>query len=170
MKAPSLGTLRGEPNVLIEKCERIIGYRFINQKYIKEALTPIGSYNNQRLALLGDRILDSQLAARWYDDKQRPAPSHWARIRSHLVSNRNLAEICVRLRIQECTLARCGGGRNMATTMEAIIAAVWLDSKRDFGAVHAVMERFGLTRHALIRSPKTALTTRQPRCELHELQ
>lgn len=169
MKAPSLKTLRGEPELRIKNCERIIGYIFRNQKYIKEALTPIGSNNNQRLALLGDRILDSQLAARWYDDKQRLAPSQWQLIRNHLVSNRNLAEICVRLRIQNCTLTRCGGGRNMATTMEAIIAAVWLDSKRDFGAVHAVMERLSLTNNALIRSPKTAFTTKQPPCELHEV-
>lgn len=169
MKAPSLGALRGEAKVRIENCERIIGYRFRNQKYIKEALVPIGSHN-QRLALLGDKILETQLAARWYDDKQRPSPSEWDLLRRHLVNNKNLAEIGVRLRIRDCTLARCGGGRTMATTMEAIIAAVWLDSERDFGAVHAVMERLGLTKHALIRSPKTAFTTKQPRCELHEVQ
>lgn len=153
----------------IETCEQIIGYRFRNTKYIRQALVPLASIN-QRLALVGDRVADAQLASRWYDDKKQPSPSEWAFIRNSLVSNKNLAEVGVRLRIRDCTFPRCGTGRSMANTMEAIIGAVWLDSKCDFGAVDAVMERLGLTKYARIRSPKTPFTTNQPRCEIEDIQ
>lgn len=166
MNAPSLAPLR---KTRIEICQQIIGYRFRNTKYIRQALTPLGSIN-QRLALVGDKVADAQLVGRWYVDKKQPLRSQWSSVRNSLVSNENLAEVGVRLRIQDCTSPPCRPGPGMATTMEAIIGAVWLDSKRDFGAVNAVMERLGLTEHALIRSPNTTFTTKQPRCEIQDIQ
>lgn len=151
----------------IQTCERIIGYRFRTPRYIKEALIPRPS-SNQRLALVGDKIADAQLVTRWYDDERQPTPFMWEIVRNRLVSNKNLAEVGVRLRIQDCTLGHCGTGKLLANTMEAIIGAVWLDSKRDIGAVDAVMERLGLTKHALIRSPKTTFTTKPSK--LREIQ
>lgn len=169
MKPFSLARLRENPNARIETCQQIIGYRFRRTKYLRQALIGV-NYTNQRLALVGDRVLDAQLATRWYDDRKQPDPSQWAAIRNSLVNNKNLAEIGVRLRIRDCTFPYCGPGMGMANTMEAIIGAVWLDSNRDFGAVNAVMERLGLTKHPLLRSPKTIFTTNQPRCEIQETQ
>lgn len=167
MKPPPRNPLQRNPDACIKTCERIIGYTFRTPRYIKEALIPRPS-SNQRLALVGDKIADAQLATRWYDDNKQPTPFEWAIVRNRLVSNKNLAEVGVRLRIQDCTLGHCGTGKLLANTMEAIIGAVWLDSKRDPAAVNAVMERLGLTKHALIRSPKTTFTTRPSK--LREIQ
>ncbi|KAG6365814.1 hypothetical protein INS49_007425 [Diaporthe citri] len=169
MNAPSLALLGRNAKARIETCQHIIGYTFRNTKYIRQALMPLHPIH-QRLALVGDKVADAQLVGRWYESKKRPLPDQWAPIRNSLVSNRNLAEVGVRLRIQDCTFPRCGPGKSMANTMEAIIGAVWLDSKRDFGAVNAVMERLGLTKHALIRSPNTTFTTFQPRCDTQHIQ
>lgn len=170
MDAPSLLALLGRiPKAHIETCQQIIGYRFRNTKYLRQALVPVQSIN-RRLALVGDKVADAQLVGRWYVDKKRPSPGQWALVRNSLVSNMNLAEVGLRLRIRDCTFPRCGPGDSMATTVEAIIGAVWLDSKRDFGAVNAVMERLGLTKHALIRSPNATFTTNQPRCEIQPIQ
>lgn len=169
MNAPSLAPLRMTLSTRIEICQQIIGYRFRNTGYIRQALTPLDSIN-QRLALVGDKVADAQLVGRWYVDKKRPRRSQWSSVRDSLLSNENLAEVGARLRIQDCTFPPCGPGLGIATTMEAIIGAVWLDSKRDFGAVNAVMERLSLTNHVLIRSPKTTFTTKQPRCEFQDIQ
>lgn len=170
MTAPSVAPLlRSTTMHRIETCERIIGYRFRRPRYLREALTTLHDHN-QRLALVGDKAADVQLVARWYDDKKRPAPSEWQLVRNTLVCNRNLAEVGMRVRIQDCTLTHCDSSKKIATTMEAIIGAVWLDSKRDYGAVNAVLERLGLTKHALLRSPKTSFTTNQPPREIHNIQ
>lgn len=169
MNAHSLAPQGINPKACIEKCQRIIGYRFSNQAYLREALTNQG-FSNQRLGVIGDKVFDIHLAARWYDNKQRLAPAQWEILRKSLLSNENFAKVGVRFGIQDCTLTRCGTGRSMATTMEAIIGAVWLDSKHDFGAVNSVMDRLGFTKHALLRFPATSSTTDQPRCEFHEIQ
>lgn len=71
MTAPSPAPLlRSQTKHRIETCERIIGYRFRNPRYIMEALTTL-HHRNQRLALVGDKAVDVQLVARWYDDKKR---------------------------------------------------------------------------------------------------
>lgn len=169
MKARSLAPLRSNIKPRIKTCEQIIGYTFRNPRYIREALSPLG-HHNQRLGLVGDRVLDAQLVARWYDDKRRLDPSQWHIVRNALVNNRNLAEVGSRLRIQDCTLTPGGTGGRLATTVEAIIGAVWLDSKCDYGAVSAVMERLSLTKHPLIRSPRTIFTTSQPAREIQDIQ
>ncbi|KAK2605702.1 hypothetical protein N8I77_008524 [Diaporthe amygdali] len=157
MKLPSPAALWNATNhARIEECQRIIGYRFRNQEYIREALT-VG-YHNRRLALAGDRIADAQLAARWYDghDDQGLLPrSQWEYLKRASLSNINLAKVGFRMRIQDCTLSPCRSQARMATTVEAILGAVWLDSKCDVAAVEALMDRLGLTRQDLTRSTYT---------------
>ncbi|KAJ0106909.1 hypothetical protein J7T55_014985 [Diaporthe amygdali] len=157
MKLPSPAALWNATNqARIEECQRIIGYRFRNQEFIREALT-VGDHN-RRLALAGDRIADAQLAARWYDghDDQGLLPrSQWQHLKRASLSNINLAKVGFRMRIQDCTLSPCRSQARMATTVEAILGAVWLDSKCDVAAVEALMDRLGLTRQALTRSTYT---------------
>ncbi|KAH8742850.1 ribonuclease III domain-containing protein [Diaporthe sp. PMI_573] len=164
--APFWVTNRALIQTHVENCQRIIGYRFRDPGLIREALTPFGS-RNQRLAIAGDKVADLQLAARWYDSKGRLTPLQWELMKRALLSNTNLASVCFRLRIQDCTLSPCSTDRSMATTIEAIIGAVWLDSKRDLAAVASVMDRFGLTRHPLLPSPSpSTITANQPPCEI----
>ena len=163
MKSPSLAPLRSKTQARIETCQRIIGYRFRNQRYIREALTLDRSLH-RRLALAGDKAADLQLAACWYENKDRLALHHWVVMKTALLSNKNLAEVCLRLRIHSCTLTRCGTDRSMATTIEAILGAVWFDSSRNLAVVGSLMDRLGLTKHALLRSTHTA---HQPQCKIH---
>lgn len=76
----------------------------------------------------------------------------------------------MRLRIQDCTLTHCAGPRKNAATMEAIIGAVWLDSKRDYGAANAVMERPWPYKACPTPLPRTTFTTNQPPREIHNIQ
>lgn len=149
----------------VETCQRIIGYRFKNINLIEEALTPKASFN-QRLALAGDRAADLQLVARWYGNKGSLTPWQWDKIKGALLGNTNLAQVGKRLRIQDCLPTRCTDDK-MATTVEAIIGAVWMDSEQDLAAVGSVMDRFGLTRHPLLPSHlPSPTTTDQPPCEI----
>lgn len=151
----------------VETCQRIIGYRFRNIDLIEEALTLKASLN-QRLAIAGDRAADLQLVARWYGKTGHLTPWQWDKIKGALLGNTNLAQVGKRLRIQDCLPQPCSD-ENMATTVEAIIGAVWMDSEKDLAAVGSVMDRFGLTRHRLLPSPPpspTTTTTDQPPYEI----
>lgn len=166
-RPPSQPHTQANTRARVETCQRIIGYRFRNINLIEEALTPRASVN-RRLALAGDRAADLQLVARWYGKTGHLTPSQWDMIKSALLGNTNLAQVGKRLRIQDCLPNRCGS-ETMATTVEAIIGAVWMDSKKDLAAVGSVMDRFGLTRHPLLPSPPpspTTTTTYHPPCEI----
>lgn len=158
----ALAYTRARHEARLEKCQRIIGYTFKDQKLITEALTPCTSAS-RRLALTGDRAADLHLATQWYGSDGRLRPVQWQRMKIDLLANTSLASVGWRLRIQQCTLVSCGM-ENMATTVEAIIGAVWLDSKGDFAALESVMHRFGLASHPLLsrdplRHPTTTTTT-----------
>lgn len=155
MKPPLLSPLWSKHKARIETCQRIIGYRFKNQRYIREALTIHGSLH-KRLALVGDRAADLQLVARWYDNKDHLERYQWTLMKAALLNNKRLAEVGLRLRIHECTLSPCDNSASMATTIEAILGAVWYDSSHDFVVVSSLVDRLGLMNHALLRPAHTA--------------
>jgi hypothetical protein len=86
-------------------------------------------------------------------------------MRKDLLCNANLAKAGRRLGIHGCTVSarRLADAEQMATTVEAIIGAVWLDSQRNLAAVGRVMDRFGLTSHRLLPSRPTVT---HPTCYL----
>lgn len=168
----------------LEACEAIIGYRFKNKTLLQEALVVRLSQNfvpvnNKRLAVVGDRILGSFMAERWYywagkNLKRRD----WAIAYAEALSNWSLSRTGYSLGLHECTLPETLGPLNvpeprrrmsaklrraqeameiagrspMADTVEALIGAVWLDSEFDREVMLSLISRMGLV-HQLMMFP-----------------
>lgn len=144
-----------EANALLETrvqaCQHLIGYGFKDKGLIREALTP---RRNQRLAIAGDKAADLQTATQWYRSNGTSGPLtplQWQGIRIGLLCNANLAQAGSRLRILDGGPLSYGDS-TIATTVEAIIGAVWFDSRGDPAALASVMRAFGLTTHPLLSS------------------
>ncbi|EAU31612.1 predicted protein [Aspergillus terreus NIH2624] len=125
-------------------------YRFINRDLIREALQGCAPYNpsgNKSLALAGDAILRQVLVD--YGRERQTTPGR--------IPFRNPQIICkltapfMADEIQNTITQNPGqwgvvAGKNvMATTMEAIIGAVYYDSNKDRNACERVMAALGLS-------------------------
>lgn len=140
----------------VQQCQHIIGYTFNNKELIREALTPgSGVKGNQRLAVAGDKAADLHLATQWYygtsGTKWPLTPAQWSYMKADLLSNANLAKVGFSLRMLDggAGASPCSSSA-MATAVEAVIGAVWFDSKGDPAALRSVMQKFGLTTHPLL--------------------
>ncbi|KAL9018230.1 MAG: hypothetical protein Q9185_004444 [Variospora sp. 1 TL-2023] len=130
--------------------QEIIGYTFNDPGLVWEAVSAAGSFTsggnrhfadgNKRLAVLGDTVLQLALAEHWYEGV-------YDNIRQQVGSNANLS-IVGRTANIDAFVNLSGAQRTvapltMAVTVEAILGAVYLDSK-GIVAVKAVMEKLGL--------------------------
>ncbi|KAL8719450.1 MAG: hypothetical protein Q9225_003539 [Loekoesia sp. 1 TL-2023] len=136
--------------------ESIIGYTFDDPYLVWEAISAAGSIitlghrrfpnGNKRLAILGDTVLHLALAEAWYEGTEPRAT--FDRIRQQVASNNNLN--VVGLAHQLDAFVNLSPGQavispiTMAATVEAIIGAVYLDSK-SMHSVKAVLQTLGLT-------------------------
>lgn len=131
-------------------CEQLIGHNFKNLDLLRQALESRGGAS-RRLAVLGDCVVETHLAHRWWNKKDLTGPQ-WNELTSSLVSNENLGNLGFRMGIDKCTLPDSCDSRatyRMATAVEALMAAVWLDTDRDPAALESVIDRFGLTHQML---------------------
>lgn len=118
-----------------------IGYRFRDAKLLKKALTH-SSYalqqhiqDNQRLEFLGDAVLELCVSRRIYEQHPDMKEGQLTRLRALLVRESSLAESAKRFALGDFLRLDHGeqvsGGREkpsiLADTMEAVIAAVYLD-------------------------------------------
>jgi hypothetical protein len=153
-------------------CEQLIGHEFNNLDLLKQALDSRGSLS-RRLAILGDRAVENHLAHRWWEKKDLSS-LQWNELRASVLCNENLSKVGFRMGISECTIPdSCGTDMKtrMATTIEAVLAAVWLDTNCDAAAFEKVINRLGLThplldagtRRAWLHGPITS-SRRLPRC------
>jgi ribonuclease-3 len=81
--------------------------------------------------------------------------AEWTRIEQDLVSNNNLGRRGFELGLDRCIITAPGLERvstnMMATTVEAILGAIYVDSgANDLGAVRAAVQAMGLHRHHLL--------------------
>jgi hypothetical protein len=130
------------PEAKLSLVESIIGYTFQSPALGLEALNPNPEplliqhnflhYNiphNTRLAVLGDGILDTALAAYWYEtDKNKWTYTEW---RTYLLSNHGLDELGRELGIHRCFLVWPEGNcrsKCVASAVEAIVGAVFQDA------------------------------------------
>lgn len=127
----------------IDKVSQIFGYQFKDNDLLNLALThrSMGSKNNERLEFLGDSILgmviSSELFSRFPEEKEGVL----TRLRSSIVKGDTLSEIAAELDLGDFIKLGSGelksGGYRRASTLadvvEAIIGAIYLDSKADFG-------------------------------------
>lgn len=129
-----------------DRLEQLLGYKFSNRNYLQEALShpslkqvdsPKNHVDYERFELLGDSILNfiiiDLLLHKYTDLKEGDI----AKIKSYLVSGELLNEISKKLELSEFLIMtkgeeNCGGRENpgnIENAMEALIAAIYLDSK-----------------------------------------
>lgn len=123
----------------IEKVEKIIGYKFRNQKLLLKALTHSSYSNehkvesNERLEFLGDAVIEFIITERLYlEFKEKEGDL--SKIRAMLVSEKPLAEAIDNLGLEQFLLKGVGESKNAISSkavkcdmFEAIAGAIYLD-------------------------------------------
>ncbi|KAH8434277.1 uncharacterized protein LDX57_011915 [Aspergillus melleus] len=109
--------------------EKVIGHHFHDQGLMDEALEESGlaSAGNERLALLGDKILDLMLLRRWYHEGN--TTEQGTGLLKTYACNKQLTSIARVLGLQRFIhqrpdLERSVPEGTLATTVEAILGAV----------------------------------------------
>ncbi|MCC8417707.1 MAG: ribonuclease III [Rickettsia endosymbiont of Bryobia graminum] len=132
-----------------EKLEKDINYNFTNNDLLIEALSHPSlkqhipkngiQKNYERLELLGDAIINFAITEILFKNHSTYDEGKLAKIRSYLVSKDLLCKIAAKINLSDYIIMTSGeeilGGRknlnNIENTMEALIAAVYLDSNID---------------------------------------
>lgn len=124
--------------ITYDKLERKIGYSFNNSEYLRQALThrSMGGAHNERLEFLGDSLLGMFIAEALYNQFPKVSEGDLSRMRATLVRGQTLAELAREFGLGDYLLLgpgelKSGGFRRdsiLADAVEAIIAAVYLDS------------------------------------------
>lgn len=126
--------------------ERLLGYKFSNVDYLKEALshpslkqidTVASHVDYERFELLGDSILNFIIVNLLFHKYDKLQEGEIAKIKSYLVSGELLNEISKKLQLSDFLIMtkgeeNCGGRENpgnIENAMEALIAAIYLDSR-----------------------------------------
>lgn len=127
---------------MFEQIEHILGYRFKDKRLIKEALTHKSfagehrsAHHNERLEFLGDSILGAIVADYIYNQCPHDEEGVLSKIKSNLVSRKNLYLWGKQLNLGALMLLGHGelatGGRErdsiISNAVEAVIGAIYLD-------------------------------------------
>jgi len=131
-----------------EELEKVLSYTFEDKNILKEALTHRsynrnGAHHNERLEFLGDSVLGLVVAAYLYKTLDTKEEGVLSKIKSNLVSRRNLYVWAANLNIGKYMLLGAGeiatGGRDrqsiLSNAMEALIGAIYLDGGFEAAAV-----------------------------------
>jgi ribonuclease-3 len=130
--------------VLLEELESEIGYRFVNNKLLLEALThrsfvnearAPGMLDNQRLEFFGDAVLGLLISSRLLERLPVSSEGDLSRRRASLVDAESLAVLAEKIHLGRYLLLGRGeektGGRRkksvLADAFESLVAAVYLD-------------------------------------------
>lgn len=131
----------------LQKLAERLRYRFQDWGLLDLALTHRSATNhpgssNERMEFLGDAVLSATVSAELYRQFPEEPEGRLSKLRSMLVSNRNLAEAARRVELG--TLLRMShsedqaGGRNkprlLADALEAVVGAVYLDGGMESAA------------------------------------
>lgn len=117
---------------------RKLGYSFRDESLFDLALThrSRGSLNNERLEFLGDSLLNTIVAEALFQRFPKAREGDLSRLRAQLVKGETLAVIGREFQLGECLSLgegelKSGGFRRasiLADTVEALVAAIYLDS------------------------------------------
>ncbi|MDH5750961.1 MAG: ribonuclease III [Deltaproteobacteria bacterium] len=128
--------------------QKKLNYGFEDTALLRRALTHKSYYNeypqetdghNERLEFLGDAVLDFVISERLMDINPDLAEGNLSKLRASIVSETGLAEVARSVELGSFLLIGRGeelsGGREkdsiLSDALEAILAAVYLDSRRD---------------------------------------
>lgn len=122
----------------IEQLYPMLGYTFRDKTLLEQALThrSVGAKNNERLEFLGDSILSYVISDRLFEQFPKLREGELTRLRSTLVKGETLAKIAKELQLGDYLRLgvgemKSGGHRRgsiLSDALEAIIAAIYLDS------------------------------------------
>ncbi|WP_341749626.1 ribonuclease III [Candidatus Tisiphia endosymbiont of Sialis lutaria] len=133
----------------LEKLEQDIGYNFNNKDFLLEALSHPSlkqhtvkhgvQKNYERLELLGDTIINFVITEILFKNFSTYDEGKLAKIRAYLVCKELLCKVAAKINLSDYIIMTYGeellGGRqnpnNIENTMEALIAAIYLDSNID---------------------------------------
>ncbi|KAH8753342.1 ribonuclease III domain-containing protein [Diaporthe sp. PMI_573] len=135
--------------------QNIIDYHFKNDKLLNEAILAAGAsvsdvqvdgnkQGNKGLALIGDALIRLAIVDQGYADGARTGES--SDIVKDRGSNMSLERDAHKLDLGKFVIKNPSQGKSvsrstLASTVEALVGAVWLDSVRDFERVRAVIKR-----------------------------
>lgn len=124
--------------------QETLGYRFKHPEYLKQSLThpshhsqyPEEGDHNQRLEFLGDALLSAILAAELFNRLPKAREGTLTRNRAIIANGSYLAEMASHLGIEICIQLSESEKKNftrsrnsiLEDTIEAIVAAIYLDS------------------------------------------
>ncbi len=156
--------------------EKSIGYVFQDKAYLAQALrhssfaNEQGLASNERLEFLGDALIESCLSQWLYFLYPNYKEGKLTQIRAMLVSRQGLLRLANRFAIEKyvvCNASFIHKGspteRILANTIEAVFAAIYLDSKRNNTILQSLMEKhFSISLDEILKEdaifdPKTKL-------------
>lgn len=121
-------------------CNRL-GYQFQNKALLEAALVhrSVSAENNERLEFLGDSVVNFVIAKTIYHRFPFAKEGHLSRLRANLVRGDTLAQIAKEISLGDYLVLgpgelKSGGDQRASTladTLEAVIAAIYLDSGSD---------------------------------------
>lgn len=151
--------------------ESVIGYTFQNAELVKTALTHRSAHakNNERFEFIGDAIVNFVIAEALFQHQKTATEGELSRLRSTLVRGDTLAKIAKEfslgdyIKLGPGELKSGGHARTsiLADTLEALIAAIYLDS--DFETCRTTVLGWFESRLSTssagknLKDPKTAL-------------
>ncbi len=119
--------------------EKKIKYKFINKRILILSLThrSYSNIHNERLEFLGDSILNFIITKKIYYQFSNKKEGFMTRIRANLVNKNNLFKIAQNIKLNKYILLGQGEIKMLgqykisilANTLEAIIGAIFIDSK-----------------------------------------
>ncbi len=155
----------------LARLQRKLGYEFKTRELLDLALThrSASSNNNERLEFLGDSILGQIISIELYQQFPKAQEGELSRLRASLVKGETLARIAAELNLGNYLKLgsgelKSGGFRResiLADALEAVFAAVYLDSDRQ--TTHDFVLKFFTDRLAqcdpdsVLKDPKTRL-------------
>lgn len=128
-----------------DKLEQELGYKFVNKDLLWQALTHT-SYayenkvpSNEKLEFLGDAILEVTISKYLYENYKSLTEGEMTKVRAAVVCEHSLYEVAKRhnfsdfLNLGKSEIANHGKERPaiLADSVEAVIAAIYLDSNMD---------------------------------------
>ncbi|NRB10153.1 MAG: ribonuclease III [Rickettsiaceae bacterium] len=155
--------------------EKELNYKFNNIDLLEEALSHpslkqhpnSGVKNYERLEFLGDSILGFIITEILFKKFADYSEGHLAKIKSYLVSSQIISEIAKTIKLDQHIIITKGeelsGGRtnlnNLENSLEAIIAAIYLDSDihSSYKIVETLWDKYLHNIDLSIADPKTSL-------------
>jgi ribonuclease III len=164
-------------NEKLHKLEETIGYHFNNRSLLLESLSHPSlkqyasnskpSVNYERLELLGDAVLGFIITEIIYKNFTEYDEGKLAKIRSNLVCKDMLCRVAARINLAQFIIMTEGeestGGRhnpnNIENAMEALIAAIYLDSNLETTqkVIKSLWQEFLNSKELSVTDAKTAL-------------